>query len=44
MDADSVCYLQIILTKDNFFSNCDCGFQYVCPLMEKDKRLMEASW
>ena len=22
---------------------CDCGFQFVCPLMEKDKRLMEAS-
>ena len=23
---------------------CDCGFQSVCPLMEKDKRLMEASF
>ena len=23
---------------------CDYGFQSVCPLMEKDKRLMEASW
>ena len=23
---------------------CDCSFQTVCPLMEKDKRLMEASW
>ena len=23
---------------------CDCGFQPVCPLMEKDKSLMEASW
>ena len=23
---------------------CDCGFQSVCPLMEKDKRLLEASW
>ena len=23
---------------------CDCGFHLVCPLMEKDKRLMEASW
>ena len=23
---------------------CDCGFQSVCPLMEKDKRLREASW
>ena len=23
---------------------CDCGFQSVCPLMEKDKRVMEASW
>ena len=22
---------------------CDCGFQSVCPLMEQDKRLMEAS-
>ena len=24
--------------------SCDCGFQSLCPLMEKDKRLMEASW
>ena len=23
---------------------CDCGFHSVYPLMEKDKRLMEASW
>ena len=23
---------------------CDCGFESVCPLMETDKRLMEASW
>ena len=23
---------------------CNCGFQSVCPLMEKDKRFMEASW
>ena len=23
---------------------CDCGFQSVCPLIEKDKRLMETSW
>ena len=23
---------------------CDCGFHSVCPLVEKDKRLMEASW
>ena len=23
---------------------CDGGFRSVCPLMEKDKRLMEASW
>ena len=22
---------------------CDCGFQSVCPLMEKNKRLVEAS-
>ena len=22
---------------------CDCGFQSVCPLVEKDKRFMEAS-
>ena len=22
----------------------DCGFHSVCPLMEKDKRLMETSW
>ena len=23
---------------------CDCGFHSVCPLRDKDKRLMEASW
>ena len=23
---------------------CDCGFHSICPLMDKDKRLMEASW
>ena len=23
---------------------CDCGFHSACPLMYKDKRLMEASW
>ena len=23
---------------------CDCGFHSACPLMHKDKRLMEASW
>ena len=23
---------------------CDCGFHSVCPLMEKNKRLIEASW
>ena len=23
---------------------CDCGFQSVCPLMKKDKKLMETSW
>ena len=23
---------------------CDCGFHSVCSLMDKDKRLMEASW
>ena len=23
---------------------CDCGFHFVCPLRDKDKRLMEASW
>ena len=23
---------------------CDCAFHSVCPLMEKDKRLMEVSW
>ena len=22
---------------------CDCGFHSVCPLMDKDKRLMEVS-
>ena len=24
--------------------SCDCGFQSLCPLMEKGNRLMEASW
>ena len=25
-------------------SDCDCDFHSVCPLMEKNKRLMEVSW
>ena len=29
-----------VIRVDSF---CDCGFQSVCPLMEKDKRLKEAS-
>ena len=24
--------------------SCDCGFHSVCPLMEKNKRLIETSW
>ena len=28
----------------NWLVFCDCGFQSVCPLMEKAMRLMEASW
>ena len=28
----------------NWLVFCDCGFQSVCPLMENDKRLMDASW
>ena len=28
----------------NLISFCDCGFHSVCPLMDKDKRLMEATW
>ena len=27
----------------NWLVFCDCGFQSISPLMEKDKRLMEAS-
>ena len=27
----------------NLISFCDCGFHSVCPLMDKDKRLMEAT-
>ena len=27
----------------NWLVFCDCGFQFVCPLMAKDKKLMEAS-
>ena len=23
--------------------DCDCGFHSVCPLMDKDRKLMEAS-
>ena len=23
---------------------CDCGFHFVCPLMDKDNRLIEDSW
>ena len=28
----------------NLISFCDCGFHFVFPQMDKDKRLMEASW
>ena len=28
----------------SLISFCDCGFHSVCPLMDRDKRLMEASW
>ena len=31
-----------VISLTSFF--CDCGFHSVCPLMDKDKRLMEASW
>ena len=24
--------------------SCDCGFHSLCPLMDEDKRLVEASW
>ena len=27
-----------------WFVFCDCGFHSVCPLKDKDKRLMDASW
>ena len=27
----------------SLISFCDCGFHSVCPLMDKDKKLMEAS-
>ena len=30
-------------TLSEWLVSCDCGFQSVCPLMEKNKRLMEAS-
>ena len=26
----------------SLISFCDCGFHSVCPLMDKDKKLMEA--
>ena len=34
----------VVLCKKEWLIFCDCGFQSVCPLMEKDKRLMKASW
>ena len=27
----------------NLITICDCGFHSVCPLMDEDKRLLEAS-
>ena len=30
--------------KSDWLVFCDSGFHSVCPLMEKNKRLMEASW
>ena len=34
----------IELDKADWLVFCDCGFQSVCPLMENDKRLLDASW
>ena len=34
----------IELDKADWLVFCDCGFQSVCPLMENDKRLLNASW
>ena len=37
----SMAHSDIELDKAAF---CDCGFQFVCLLMEKDKGLLKASW
>ena len=40
----SLSYTRLWSTWSDWSVFRDCGFQSVCPLLEKDKRLMEASW
>ena len=38
------CFIEVdeaVVHVTRLLAFCDCGFQSVCPLMEKDKRLME---
>ena len=34
---------KVVVHVINLISFCDCGFHSVCTLMDKDKKLMEAS-
>ena len=37
-------YTAWLIVSSDWLDFCDCGFQSVCLLMEKDKKLMEVSW
>ena len=38
-----LCYTRLSSMWSVWLAFCDCGFHSVCPLMDKDKKLMEAS-
>ena len=40
----SLSYMRLWSMRSNWLGFCDYAFQSVCPLMETDKRFMEAPW
>ena len=40
----SLCWTRLWSLWSDWLVFCDCGFHSVCPLVEKDKRLIEATW
>ena len=40
----SLSYTRLWFMPSVWLLSCDCGFHSVCPVMDEDKRLVEASW